>query len=310
MGYHELRSAREAARQNAGKDDVFQYDDFPPELRTQIVFILHDAIGEWNQQYGGEANDSWRMIFDTYVREKGVFALTDSRHNPYVQCCDYILSADTINLLDFVEMAFRYIDVFKLFYGQHGEVTRVKKYAEAIEDLNLRLRKAGLGYEFTGGELIRIDSKLIHAEAVRPALQLLHGAGAAFKGPLDEFMSSHHKYRDGDHKGAIVEACKAFESTLKSICTERQWAFDSRKDTAQKLIDIVFSNGLIPSYMQQEFTSLRAVLESGVPTARNKTSGHGQGPDPTRLPEHFVAYVLHLTASNIVYLIECHKTLV
>jgi hypothetical protein len=50
-------------------------------------------------------------------------------------------------------------------------------------------------------------------------------------------------------------------------------------------------------------------MESGLPTVRNKTSGHGQGPTPIELPAHFVAYSLHLTASNIVFLVEAHKAL-
>ena len=46
-----------------------------------------------------------------------------------------------------------------------------------------------------------------------------------------------------------------------------------------------------------------------VPTVRNKTSGHGQGPTPTNVPEHMTRYVLHLTATTIVFLIESHKAL-
>jgi hypothetical protein len=180
---------------------------------------------------------------------------------------------------------------------------------EAIDDLNHRFREHGIGYEFASGEIIRIDSKYVHAEAVRPALQLLHDAGDGFSGPLQEFLEAHERYRKGEHKDAIVSACKAFESTLKAICTVRSWAFDAHKDTAIKLLEIVLANRLVPPYLQQQFTSLRSVLESGVPTVRNKTSGHGQGPTPTVIPAHLVAYTLHLTASNIVFLIEAHKAM-
>ena len=43
-------------------------------------------------------------------------------------------------------------------------------------------------------------------------------------------------------------------------------------------------------------------MEAGVPTIRNKTSAHGQGTEKVSVPEHIVAYALHLTASNILLL--------
>jgi len=76
------------------------------------------------------------------------------------------------------------------------------------------------------------------------------------------------------------------------------------KATAKDLIQIILQNGLIPAYLQEQFTALRLILESGVPTIRNKTSGHGQGSVPVAIPEHFAAYALHMAAANIVFLCE------
>jgi hypothetical protein len=126
-------------------------------------------------------------------------------------------------------------------------------------------------------------------------------------GGLQEFLSAHKHYREGEHKEAIVDALKAFESTMKAICTARGWPFDEQRAAARQLTDIVFANGLIPQYLQSHFTGLRTVLEAGVPTVRNKTSGHGQGPMPTVVPDYLAAYVLHQTAANIVLLVEAHK---
>jgi hypothetical protein len=53
--------------------------------------------------------------------------------------------------------------------------------------------------------------------------------------------------------------------------------------------------------------ALRSTLESGVPTARNKLGGHGQGTEVVEVPEHIVSYALHLTASAIVFLAEAEK---
>jgi hypothetical protein len=62
-------------------------------------------------------------------------------------------------------------------------------------------------------------------------------------------------------------------------------------------------------YLGDPDQDLRAALESGVPTIRNTSSGHGQGPVPVELPEHFAAHALHLLAANVVFLIEAEKAL-
>jgi hypothetical protein len=220
------------------------------------------------------------------------------------------MSAETDDALDLIEVTFRWILVQR---GEQVEYERQRNDLigpdDAIAKLNRRFREHGIGYEFAGGELIRVDSKFIHAAAVRPALELLHDSGNEFAGALEEFLGAHERHRQGLQQDAIVWACKAFESTMKAICTVRGWAFDAQRDTASKLLEVIFANGLVPAYLQAHFTGLRAVLEAGVPTVRNKTSGHGQGADPVAVPDHFAAYVLHMTASNIVFLIECHKAI-
>jgi len=100
---------------------------------------------------------------------------------------------------------------------------------------------------------------------------------------------------------------KAFESTMKTICEKFNWVYD-KTATASKLIDILLKREeLIPSYLQTHFSGLKQVLEAGVPTVRNKTSGHGQGSETKEVPEYLAAYVLHLTASNIVLIVEAYK---
>ena len=95
---------------------------------------------------------------------------------------------------------------------------------------------------------------------------------------------------------------------MPNIFTKRKWAFH-QTDTAKALIDVCLQNGLIPSYWQSHFTSLRSMLESSVPTARNKTSGHGQGVAVQTVPTYLASYVLHMTASTIVFLVNAEKTL-
>jgi hypothetical protein len=71
----------------------------------------------------------------------------------------------------------------------------------------------------------------------------------------------------------------------------------------------IFSKRQRPSFWNSHFSALRGTLEAGVPTARNKLGGHGQGSQVVEVPEYIVAYVIHLTASAIVFLSDAEAAL-
>ena len=129
-----------------------------------------------------------------------------------------------------------------------------------------------------------------------------------FENAEKEFLSAHEHYRTGKYSEALIDCCKAFESVMKIICTKRKWKFDSTKATASHLVDVCLSNGLIPSFWKNHFTGLRTILESAIPTPRNKKAGHGAGAQPAHEPpSELVAYVLHMTAATILFLTESER---
>ena len=175
---------------------------------------------------------------------------------------------------------------------------------DAIEELNQRFKEHGVGYQFTNGQIIRIDSEFTHTEIVKPALRLLNQK--QYAGAQQEFLKAHEHYRKGNAKEALNECLKAFESVMKAICDKRRWNY-SKNATSKPLIQVCFDNGLIPSFWQSHYSSLRNLLESSVPTGRNKLSGHGQGTTPEAVPDYLVAYMLNMTASAIVFLAEADE---
>ena len=298
--------------ENAGKEDVYQYDHFPNEFRVQVIHIWRSAIGLSRSAHGYDtpARKSWEFIHDTLAREKGQFVLGGDPYKPADgRCQSFLLSAQhPDDVLDIIELSFRVIDRGVRGRGYDYRVASEvdQEPDDAIAELNQRFREHGIGYQFENGVLVRVDSQFVHDQAVKPALVLLHEAG--FQGPSEEFIAAFDKHRKGDSKGAIADALKAFESTMKAICDARKWARPSNA-TAKPLMDIVFNNGLVPRSLEGQFSALRAAMESGLPTISNQTSRHGQGAQPVHVPEHFAAYALHLAASNIVFLVECHKAL-
>jgi hypothetical protein len=308
MPIFELFTKREKKRQQSGQPDVYQYDDFPQAFRVQVVHIwmsLSQSIKRdrrINAQFYNVdfVNVFWAEIHTTIAREVGLFNLQNDYAPPFEQCSNYLLSTDKDGVLNTIDVVFHRIAMIEEYFDQYNSYPPQL----AIEELNCRFREHGIGYQFEG-QLVRVDSQYTHSEVTKPALSLLQQKG--FEGPLEEFLRAHGHYRKGRATESIADSLKAFESTMKTICDRRKWAYDSQRATAKDLIKILFDNGLVPGYLDQQFTNLRVVLESGLPTVRNKTSGHGQGSTPIVVPDYLAQYALHLVAANIVFLAEANK---
>jgi len=292
--------------------DVYIYDELPQTLRTQVVHIWNDALGDYELSLREpNVGAAYQAIVEILHREYGVFELCDiprrSRGNSFQELVAFFLQeSKTERALDAIELSFRMIDGHTRDFGYLLRQNGAKLADDAIEELNTRLKEHGIGYQYTNGEMIRVDSELLHSEVVKPALRLL--SGKEYAGAQQEFLKAHEHYRSGNTKEALNEALKAFENTMKIICDRRGWKYDS-SDSAKDLIGKCFANELIPRFWESSFSSLRSLLESSVPTGRNKLSGHGQGQQPVDVPNYIAAYVLHMTASAIVLLREAESAL-
>ncbi len=303
--------AKRAERaRNAGKPVIYVYDGLPEKLRAQIVHIHLEMMKEISKS---RTRAEWRWININVAKEMGKLTLGKSSEDDFTQCVNFILKANHEQVFSLIEISLGYVDgVIRRQYPVSGR----QILASSISELNQRFQENSVGYQCLKSEkpetglpfqFVRTDSQYLHADALEPAVSLLHDAG--FKGPLDEFMKAHKHYREGNNKEAIVSAGNAFESTMKAICDKRDWDYGSGNATAKSLICTLFRNGLIPSSMQSHFAGLRTTLEGGLPTVRNNTEGgaHGQGAEPVDVPKHIVSYALHLAATNIVFLIESHN---
>ena len=309
--------------------DVYQYENIPEALRVQIVCIMNDAFEII--KYDSRANKVYEEVYKTFCREHGRRQV-DISSNPYSNLVDrsdsYSKSIDDIiyteeieNVLDVIELFFQHIphhlptDTRTMgiipnspadLQSRYYTAEKHRKYRTATDELNHRFRDHGVGYQYESGQIIRVESQYLHSEAVQPALTIL--SDSMYQGANAEFLSAHEHYRAKRYKECLNDCLKTFESCLKAICDKQGWAYGG-KDTADRLVAIVFKNKLIPDFMQSHFSALRQTLKAGVPTIRNELGGHGQGSQEVHVPGHIAAYALHLTASNILLLAKAEENL-
>lgn len=287
--------------------DVYQYENLNHNFRVQIIHIITDTIG--NSWEGRTAEESYESVRRLLCREYGVFSLA-GLNNPDDDLKSFFLNCKEYEkCLDYIELFFKFINNHvKKYQLEFDTIKSVRLKADkAISELNTRFKEHCIGYQFESNELIRIDSQYVHSEVVKPVLNLL-SVRKEYQGANAEFLEAHEHYRHKNYKECLVSCLKSFESLMKAICDLNTWTYGST-DTANKLIQTIWNKGLIPSYLQTQFNSIRSVLESGIPTVRNKNGGHGQGTQVTNVPEHLASYCLHLTAANLLFLMNCQEDL-
>jgi hypothetical protein len=296
------------SKRQKGRPASFTYDALPDPLRLQVRLVLMDAMGMWPE--------GWALVEGIMEREHPLPTFHPdggSRHqrpDPYtVQC---VVSGDFDEAIDGIETGLRALNVVvRRQPSHHAQIYGVKQTVDdAIVEVNARFIEHGVGYQFSPEEnqIVRLDSELLHAEAVEPAMRLLSAPG--FEGPADEFRQAHAYHRAGNGKDAISWSVKALESTLKAICVARSWKYDAAKAGAKDLIDTVVANGLVPAELEGHFGGLRSALTCGLPMLGNRMTRHGQGATVRPIADHLVTYGMHLAASAIVFLVQANQAAV
>ncbi len=306
--------SRRKRQAEAKGDDVYVYDRIPGKLRVQVVQILRDGLGRYFYSRHVQSNTAYiyDYIYNSMCRELGVHVLGyDGVDNDEVFLSWLEKEENIDNWLDGLELALRCIDVaVGKDYDQlrhEAEFTARATPHEAISELNARMQEAGVGYEFTGGQIVRKDSEFIHKEVVVPTLQFLKSQ--RFAAADKEFREAHEAYRHGRLEDCIVSCGKALESVLKVIGASRNWPINDN-DPASKLIQAAVNTGFLPSYSQAGLNHLHSLIKSSTPTVRNKVGGHGAGSAPRSVSRHLASFQLHQTAAVIIFLTEQDAQLV
>jgi hypothetical protein len=295
-----------SSRQNAADParDVWVYDQIPGRLRVQVSNIVKGALGPV-RDYTDSSGPVYASIRDIVAHEHG---RTHLGSDPYEGPCGQVHTCirteqDVLIWLDTIELSLRAVEMYFGDLDRHGRAMREIKIPakNAVDELNERFRRAGFGYRYERGKIIRIDSELLHQEVTLPALALL--SDPRFAGADQEFRAAHDHLKAGEYKDCAVDALNALESTMKAICDAKGWKYD-KGARARDLVKLLRREGLFPEFAERSFDQLIATLQSGLPTVRNTSGAHGQGATPVDTPAYVAQYALNLAASKIRLLYE------
>jgi hypothetical protein len=246
----------------------------------------------------------WEQVHEAIAFRRGVFRLADSSSGDRDAVIQYLQNAETLPVLDAIELAFDMINSEP--FRALSDETRANNGMniepdDAIDSLNRAFRRHDLGYFLMNDMIVRVDQTFLHEEVVEPALALMHEA--EFKSAMDEFLKAHQHYRRGEIEDAITDANNAFESVLKTIAPRIGLTLTGKEKTEQ-LVDSVMGV-LVPTYMKTYFDGLRSAMK-GLTVLRNNTpsAAHGRGDRSEDVVDHAAGFALHLTAANIQFLIE------
>lgn len=294
MSLPSLYRRRKRNRDGSG-EDIFQYKVILPQVRIQILLAIDNQL-EGVENYDLSKNNIYGEIVKILREEIGTYNLVGGYvENNAKEFHSWLIGVDDIGLI---------LDALEVWYAIGGLYARRRSEGEgferAVNKINARLLEAGIGYSFIGNQIVEKSDEFLHQETVVPALSVL--CSARFKNANEEFRSAHAAYRAGEYEDCLTDCLKAFESVMKVIASERRWTKVDDNSTASQLVNALFENDYVPSYMQSQFNGLKTLLTSSVPTTRNKDGGHGRGTKQHSVPQSLAALQIHQTAAIIVFL--------
>ncbi len=299
------------SKQQRKQPDTLRYD-LPREVRSRVFHAIQQVMDSGTTAVRPDLmlDEVGKKILVEYGSFRApAWEAARSSNDPVIQ---HFFSASDEEALDFIRLCFEPfhnpgqtgVDAINNIFRDAAIGYELTPYVQTVVDKpgSFFGRKVGQQIEVQRPRVMKRDSDLLHSETTKEALSLL--SDARYQGANAEFLTAHDHFRHDRFKECLNECLKAFESTMKTICSQKSWPFND-KDTAHKLIGVCLDHGLVPTFTQQQLTSLRTLLESGVPTIRNKMGGHGQGAKITDVPPHLARYALNITGATIRLLVEC-----
>jgi hypothetical protein len=198
-----------------------------------------------------------------------------------------------VNLEDFFNRTYpsRSLDIVELFYAGISNEQKILFQ----RDFNSISEEEGCDWRLTDGQFFQVNSEFLALQVIARSYELMKAEG--YEGALDEFNEARNDLASGDFKGAIQNACKSFESTLK-IILERQTG------NASNLIRGLFEAGIYSDLPEEVGRAFGDSVLMALPFLRNRLGGHGQGQEKLEFSRSYAELAVNLAGSFIHFSIS------
>lgn len=266
-------------RQKGEIPELPQYETVSPTLRNQFYHIVE----------GADILESVGARVVAYLREEfGVKNLYAPKVLTYTPSWSYELEL-------FLEKASdndQVLAAMEIF----GRI--LSKNKSRLENLNMRMRNAGLGFRHTGETLIRIDDESFYENATLPALGILSKKG--YLATREGYLKAYAHLKEGHYEDAVTSAVRSLETLLKT----RLGVDDGKKMVLSDLVDMLKKKAKSPlGALNMQFKNI-IELVNGVAGVRNQEGAHGKTETASKIDEYFVRYIINQVAASILFVAE------
>ncbi len=257
---------------------------------------------------GFESSDPfWSEIHAKLRYLVGKTQLSDRRFNSHAEDIErFLWNCTDENFLDFLEYVFQAQDAPLSSRPQMGRVlpSEINEFLDLCELPYFVTDYIWEDHETEWGKGKRIadkpriitrDSEVLHEMAIEPSLALLRAP--RWKTANDEFLKGLQHYRKREWQDCISMCASSLESVMKIVCKEKGWGKKpDNLQAAQLLKTVVNESSLDPYYVK--------LLELPHVIRNDKSYAHGQGNLDKTLPQHVAQFVVNMTASTILLIVE------
>lgn len=280
-------------------------------FRNRVFMLCSDAFSNPDPGFmsADYRSEFWKQVHQklTFLHGKPWLS-NDSRTRSHAEDSLIFLSqCEDEHFLDFIEFVLKVDIYFRVRHDENQLVEEINTLFE-VDDLPYALtpfvREKQTGYLYgqehevsaiiSYPKIISRDDEFTYSSIVQPTISLLSDEG--FSSANNEFIEALEDYRKGDYGDCLTKCGSSFESTMKIICSRKNWSYDEN-DSAAKLLKIIIDNSNLESFFEQPL-----IITA---TLRNRLSkSHGSGVGRRIVTRSKATFAINATASNILFLVE------
>jgi len=172
----ETFARRKHQQSRNGQPEIYTYNQAPEHMRHQICEALSEGIGFYYvgsgyHQSPPHANSMWESIDQICRKEMYSYLGYIQGTDLSLRFLNYVLRIhDMDDFLSAVEIGCLHLCIISDGHDSPQLRGAQQKGVDAIEEINGRFEQHSVGYQFENRQIIRVDSKLTHAEIIKPAL--------------------------------------------------------------------------------------------------------------------------------------------